>query len=202
MRTLIATGILIPFVIIGCTRSTAGEGVPAPPVVTVGTRMITLEYFNQSQTETPQSRSTSTIPGSASEKTATKISSTKTPVQKITLTKTDPVKPSPDPGTPPPTPTTKVPMDVPVNTWKDIPVMPNAVTGDAGEDRYRFMLTATVDQVRDFYKTELPKLGWKFDAQGVGENGAPIFIFSKENKLLSVSVIILSEIVIVTLAPL
>jgi hypothetical protein len=55
--------------------------------------------------------------------------------------------------------------------------------------------------VRDFYKKELPKLGWKYDAQGVGENGAPIFIFSKPGKVLSISVIVLGEIVIVTLAP-
>jgi hypothetical protein len=92
-------------------------------------------------------------------------------------------------------------MGVPVKIWKDIPVMPGAVTGDEGKDRYRFMLTSSVDQVRDFYLTELPKLGWKYDSQGVGENGAPIFIFSKQNKVMSVSVIVLGEIVIVTLAP-
>jgi hypothetical protein len=79
--------------------------------------------------------------------------------------------------------------------------MPGAVTGDAGEDRYRFMLTATVDQVSDFYKMELPKLGWKFNAEGVGENGAPIFIFSKQKNTLSISVIILGDVVVVTIAP-
>ncbi len=79
--------------------------------------------------------------------------------------------------------------------------MPGAVTGDAAEDRYRFMLTANVDQVRDFYKAELPRLGWIYDTQGTGENGAPIFIFTKGGTVLSVSVIVLGDIVIVTLAP-
>ena len=92
-------------------------------------------------------------------------------------------------------------MGVPVKIWNDIPIMPGAVTGDAGEDRYRFMLTSSIDQVRDFYMTELPKLGWKFDTQGVGENGAPIYIFTEGDKILSVSVIILGDIVVVTLAP-
>ncbi len=79
--------------------------------------------------------------------------------------------------------------------------MPGAVTGDTAEDRYRFMLTANVDQVRDFYKAELPRLGWIYDTQGTGENGAPIFIFTKGGTVLSVSVIVLGDIVIVTLAP-
>jgi hypothetical protein len=92
-------------------------------------------------------------------------------------------------------------MGVPVKIWKDIPVMPDAVTGDSSEDRYRFMLTANVDQVRDFYKAELPKYGWKFGTQGTGENGATIFIFTKGGAILSVSVITLGKIVIVTLAP-
>jgi hypothetical protein len=201
MRTLIIVCVLIPFVIIGCTRSNAGGDVSSPPLVTIGTSMITLEKPIQYQTESPQLKSTPTFRGIALTKTFTKVSTTQASVQTTPYSAITPVKPSPVQGTPPPTPTTKVPMDVPIKTWKDIPVMPGAVTGDAGDDRYRFMLTATVDQVRDFYKAELPKLGWKYDVQGVGENGAPIFIFSKQNARLSISVIVLGEIVIVTLAP-
>ena len=79
--------------------------------------------------------------------------------------------------------------------------MPAAVTGEDGTDRYRFMLKATVDQVKEFYKIELIKLGWKFEAEGTGENGAPIFIFSKSGKILSISVIVIGDIVVVSLAP-
>jgi hypothetical protein len=201
MRKLIIISLLIPFVIIGCTRSNAGEDVSSPPVVTVGTIMITFGKSVHSQTETPQVKSTPTLFGIASTKTTTKASTAHPSKQTTLLMTKTPVKPSPVQGTPPPTPTTKVPMDVPVKIWREIPVMPDAVTGDAGDDRYRFMLTATVDQVSNFYKAELPKLGWKYDAQGVGENGAPIFIFSKQNTRLSISVIVLGEIVIVTLAP-
>lgn len=104
-------------------------------------------------------------------------------------------------GTPPPTPTTKLPGGVPVKLWKDIPIMPEAVTGEENEDRYRFMLKATVEQVEEFYKTELAKLGWKFTTKGTGENGAPIFIFSKGGKILSISVIVIGDIVVVSLTP-
>jgi hypothetical protein len=201
MHKIIIMGFFIPFVIIGCTRSNAGADVSAPPVVTIGTSIMTLEKSIQFPDETPRSRAVSTTVGTEAIKTVFDKTSTKAPAQKTPALKTDPAKPSPVQGTPPPTPTTKVPRGVPVEVWKDIPIMPEAVTGDAGEDRYRFMLTATVDQVRDFYKKELPKLGWKYDAQGVGENGAPIFIFSKPGKVLSISVIVLGEIVIVTLAP-
>jgi len=79
--------------------------------------------------------------------------------------------------------------------------MPDAVTGDEEADRYRFMLKAEVDQVEEFYKKELVKLGWKFDAKGTGENSAPIFIFSKNGKIISISVIVIGDIVVVSLAP-
>ena len=79
--------------------------------------------------------------------------------------------------------------------------MPEAVTGEENADRYRFMLEATVDQVEEFYKIELAKLGWKFNTKGTGENGAPIFIFSKNGKILSISVIVIGDIVVVSLAP-
>lgn len=79
--------------------------------------------------------------------------------------------------------------------------MPDAVTGDEEADRYRFMVKAEVNQVEEFYKKELVKLGWKFDARGTGENGAPIFIFSKSGKIISISVIVIGDIVVVSLAP-
>jgi len=79
--------------------------------------------------------------------------------------------------------------------------MPGAVTGEENEDRYRFMLKASVDQVEEFYKTELAKLGWKFNTEGTGENGAPILIFSRSGKILSISVIVIGDIVVVSLAP-
>jgi hypothetical protein len=90
---------------------------------------------------------------------------------------------------------------VPEKVWQDIPIMPGAVTGEENEDRYRFMLKASVDQVEEFYKTELAKLGWKFNTEGTGENGAPILIFSRSGKILSISVIVIGDIVVVSLAP-
>jgi hypothetical protein len=197
MRKILVLSLLIIFLEAGCTRSTAGADIASPPLAT---------SFSTSVAATPSvdllnTKIATTIPSKTVHKSGTvtfALTSTSTMIpSKYTIS---PVTVTPLTGTPPPTPTTKVPMDVPVKVWRDIPVMPEAVTGDEGQDRYRFMLTGTVETVRDYYKAELPKLGWKYDAQGVGENGAPIFIFTKGNKLLSVSIIVLGDIVIVTLA--
>jgi hypothetical protein len=200
MRVFFIFIALLSFFILGCTRSTVGANIPAPPEVTLGTSMITSEKSLDNSTITINLEKTASKPGRVITSTAAEITLSKTS-SKLPVKTSIPNTPSPFKGTPPPTPTTKIPMDVPKKIWKNIPVMPGAVTGDEAEDRYRFMLPSSVDQVRDFYNSELPKLGWKFDTQGTGENGAPIFIYTKGDSILSISVIILGEIVIVTLAP-
>lgn len=45
--------------------------------------------------------------------------------------------------------------------WFGVPVMPGAITGDGDEEGYVFLIRANVDQVKAFYETELPKLGWE-----------------------------------------
>jgi hypothetical protein len=114
---------------------------------------------------------------------------------------TIPMTATPVPGTPPPTPTTGLPGDVPLKTWRDIPIMPGAITGEEAPDRYRFLITASVENVRTFYKAELPALGYQFSADGTGENGAPISVFTRGSTFLSVSMIVLGDLVVVTLAP-
>jgi hypothetical protein len=160
--------------------------------------MLTLETIHGTKTKGSSDAVTST----AQKKIPTKTQGTRVtqfPTKWSTIGPTL-VTPGPKTGTPPPTPTTKLPGGVPLETWLEIPVMPGTVTGEEEDDRYRFMLTATVDEVRDFYKKELIKSGWNFDAQGRGENGAPIFIFSKAGSILGVSVIVLGNAVVVTLA--
>jgi hypothetical protein len=192
--------VLLPITLIGCTRSTDSGDVSAPPTAVLGTSMLTLE----------PSKSAITDPTNAGKtKTFSVVTSTKTPLGPnstpgITITRSITISSSMTHAitkTPPPTPTTKLPSGVPVEKWRDIPIMPDAVTGDEEADRYRFMVKAEVDQVEEFYKKELVKLGWKFDARGTGENGAPIFIFSKSGKIISISVIVIGDILVVSLAP-
>lgn len=190
---------LIPVILLfGCTRSTQSGDVASPPTAARGTSLLTLEFEQGTKTRVLSDAVTSTVQKKVPTKTQGTLV-TQFPVETSPIVPTL-VTPGPKTGTPPPTPTTKRPGDVPMEAWRDIPVMPGTVTGDEEDDRYRFMLTATVDEVRDFYKKELIKSGWNFDAQGKGENGAPIFIFSKAGSILGVSVIVLGDVVVVTLA--
>jgi hypothetical protein len=191
--------ILISLLVIGCTRSNITDDISAPPTVVLGTSMLTLEGPASTNDKTIGKDAT-TSPGKPTS-TRTLADRGTTPSKSETPTKSSSLTAITRTGRPPPTPTTKLPGGVPVKLWKDIPIMPEAVTGEENEDRYRFVLEATVDQVEDFYKAELPKLGWKFDTKGTGENGAPIFIFSKNGKILSISVIVIGDIVVVSLAP-
>jgi hypothetical protein len=199
MKKLIFFLILLSLFLAGCTRSNITDDISAPPTVAFGTSMLTLEStVSQSENRIENEAtnfSTKITP------TRTRVNRGTTPSFSMTRTKTFSSTMVTLTGTPPPTPTTKLPGGVPAKLWKDIPIMPGAVTGEENEDRYRFMLKATVDQVEDFYKSELPKLGWKFNTKGTGENGAPIFIFSKSGRVLSISVIVSGDIVVVSLAP-
>ena len=191
--------ILLFFILLlGCTRSTQSGDVASPPTAARGTSMLTLVTVHTTKTQIPQFTSTSTGQKKVPTRTVGTLT-TKIPSKTSTIGPTR-VTPGPKTGTPPPTPTTKLPGGVPLDAWMDIPIMPGTVTGDEEDDRYRFMLNATVDEVSDFYKKELIKSGWKFDAQGTGENGAPIFIFSKSGSILGISVIVLGDVVVVTLA--
>lgn len=114
---------------------------------------------------------------------------------------TIPQTPTERSGKPPATPTTSLPKDKPLKSWQEIPVMTGAITGEELDDRYRFLIETNVDQVEEYYKKELTTSGWKFVTAGTGENGAPIFIFSKGKSTLSISVIVLGKMAVVTLAP-
>jgi hypothetical protein len=150
----------------------------------------------------PADRFTAVAPVLTDTPTFKPVISSATPVITATFLPTSiPVTPTLLTGTPPPTPTTDLPKDVPLKVWKELPIMPGAITGEELPDRYRFLLSANVGQVGDYYKKELPKLGWKFVTSGTGENGAPIFIFSKGKTILSISVIVLGKMAVVSLAP-
>jgi hypothetical protein len=176
MNKLILFLILLPITLVGCTRSTDSGDISAPPTAVLGTSMLTLEPSKSAITDPTHSGNTKTLSVVTSTKSHIGSSSTpgttKTRSITISSTRTDALT-----ATPPPTPTTKLPSGVPAEKWRDIPIMPDAVTGDEEADRYRFLVKAEIGQVEDFYKKELVKLGWEFDARGTGENGAPIFIF-------------------------
>ncbi len=63
------------------------------------------------------------------------------------------------------------PTGVPLKTWRDVPVMPEAVSGQEFPPYvYSFTANATLDQARQFYTPLSPKLGITFPA-GSGSAG-------------------------------
>ena len=88
------------------------------------------------------------------------------------------------------------PQGAPLSTWKDIPVMPQAVAGEEVEGIYSFRVNATVKEVQDYYAAQLPPLGWKLLFQG----DMPILVFNKDSQTLSVTITEQSNGTIVLLA--
>ena len=76
------------------------------------------------------------------------------------------------------------PQGAPLSSWKDIPVMPQAVAGEEVEGIYSFRVNATIQEVRDFYAAQLPPLGWKATFSG----DIPILVFTKGDQTLSVTI--------------
>jgi len=81
--------------------------------------------------------------------------------------------------------------------------MPGALAGRDDGFQYEYSLQQDIVPVLQYYKTELAKLGWKFDKSGTGYQGEPLLTFKKAGKVLGVSVAILSlkdGLLLVTLA--
>lgn len=92
-----------------------------------------------------------------------------------------------------------VPEGTPAKTWNGLPVMPGALAGSGDADSYRFTIKATVLEIQTYYKTQLAAAGWEFGAGGAGQSKAILLIFSKENKILTVSILPFDELFIVML---
>jgi len=96
------------------------------------------------------------------------------------------------------------PQGTPVSEWNGIPVMPQATAGQEFTDThtYSFKVDAAAKDAQDFYKTELPKLGWSssFNMPSVGN--VSIDVFQKNSDVLTVTITDVngSVVVILTMA--
>jgi hypothetical protein len=48
-----------------------------------------------------------------------------------------------------------------VTSWRGVPIMPKAIAVQEKEGVYSYRIDATVDQVRQFYDTEMSGFGWR-----------------------------------------
>jgi hypothetical protein len=81
------------------------------------------------------------------------------------------------------------PEGEPLSEWNGISIMSGATAGEEFNDgTYSFKLTATVQEVQDYYNTELVNLGWSSTFNIPGDENGAIMLFSKDSNLLTVTV--------------
>ena len=82
-----------------------------------------------------------------------------------------------------------LPKGEPLTEWNGIPIMPNAIYGEESDDAYEFTIDAPVAQIKAFYENELGKLGWVLLGGGQTENGSALYIFTKGEKTITISML-------------
>ena len=95
------------------------------------------------------------------------------------------------------------PQGTPVETWNEIPIMPQATAGQEFEGGvYSFKADATVQEAQNFYKEKLPGLGWDEAFSMPGDANGVAMIFSKGSNILTITIASTegSTLVILTLA--
>ena len=96
------------------------------------------------------------------------------------------------------------PEGTPVSVWNEVPIMPQATTGEEFPDTnaYSFKVEATITEVSDFYNDELEALGWTSLFNMPAEGNATAQIFQKDQQILTVTATEVngSVVVILTLA--
>jgi hypothetical protein len=65
--------------------------------------------------------------------------------------------------------------------------MPDAIAGEGDEEGYVFTVNATTQQVRDYYQSELGKLGWQLLAPEEGE--ASLKFMNSASETLTINLI-------------
>lgn len=81
------------------------------------------------------------------------------------------------------------PEGTPVSEWKEIPIMPQATAGQEFTDTgtYSFRVNATIQEVQDYYKAELEKLGWSSFFNMPGDANGAVMVYQKEGSVLTIT---------------
>jgi hypothetical protein len=92
------------------------------------------------------------------------------------------------------------PTGKPVGNWNNIPIMTQATAGqEFNKNTYSFKASAAATDVQTFYAGQLKTLGWSssFSAQGGGQGG--VMLFTKDSKVLTITITPSSNSVVVLL---
>lgn len=82
------------------------------------------------------------------------------------------------------------PQGAPVQQWKDIPIMPQAIAGQEFTEKnaYSFQASVTMQEVQAFYTEKLTALGWNQPYEIPMEEDAGLMVFEKENSTLAITI--------------
>ena len=82
------------------------------------------------------------------------------------------------------------PQGTPVTEWNGIPIMPQATAGQefADANTYSFKVVATTQEVKDYYDTQLPGLGWSSMLSLPVEDEGGVLTYSKDSNFLTVTI--------------
>ncbi len=82
------------------------------------------------------------------------------------------------------------PQGTPAQTWKEIPIMPQATAGQefTQSNMYSFKAIATVQDAEKFYTDSLTAAGWKQPFGTTTQGDTAIMFFQKENTSLTVTI--------------
>jgi hypothetical protein len=72
-----------------------------------------------------------------------------------------------------------LPSGTPLAEWNGIPVMPGAIAGEALENGYQFTTAADLDEIKNFYETELSNLGFDLETTVDQSAGYAVLSFRK-----------------------
>jgi len=82
------------------------------------------------------------------------------------------------------------PQGAPVQDWRGIPIMPEAIAGQefSENNTYSFKVNVTAQAVQEFYDEQLTALGWSqpFSFPVEGEGG--LMVFRKEESSLAITI--------------
>lgn len=83
------------------------------------------------------------------------------------------------------------PQGTPISEWKGIPVMPQATAGEEFVDSsiYSYKVDASIEEVQQYYKTELEELGWQSFFNMPSDSGGSVQVYQKEGSVLTITVI-------------
>lgn len=78
------------------------------------------------------------------------------------------------------------PQGTPVQEWRGVPVMPQAIAGQEFGDSYSFKVNATVQEIQDYYDQELTALGWSQPFEFPLEEEGGFLFYNKDDSVLTV----------------